>query len=326
MRTLSILLLVGCRFPAGGADVQFVSDDPDRLVFAVLGDAGSGTEHQRRVGAAVTEVCAVAGCQLVLYLGDNIYESGVAGVDDPRWKTHFEDMYPDLDLPFYAVPGNHDYGWHGSSIPSAWQVQKVQHQIDYSAHSERWNMPARYYTLRERDGLATFYALDTTTLVWSGDTRQADWMARELDDSSALYTFAFGHHTIRSNGKHGNAGDYPASEGRSGALLDQVFRESLCGEVDLVMTGHDHNLQWISGSCPGTEVAVSGTAGKARPLLDPTEWNDQTLFPPAEEPALGEEAGFLIVEASRDATGLIGSFYDADGERLFSYDGGAIDG
>jgi len=322
VRALSLLLLAGCRFPAGGADVEFVSDDPDRLVFAVLGDAGSGTEHQRRVGEAVTEVCATAGCQMVLYLGDNIYQSGVAGVDDPLWQTHFEDMYPDLDLPFYAVPGNHDYGWHGTSLPSAWQVQKVQHQIDYSAHSERWNMPARYYTLRERDGLATFYALDTTTLVWSGDTRQADWLAREVEDTSALYSFAFGHHTIRSNGTHGNAGAYPASEGRSGALLDEVFRESLCGKVELVMAGHDHNLQWISGACQGTEVVVSGTAGKSRLLRPSAEWNEQTLFPPAEEPALGEGAGFLLVDASRGDDGLTASFYNDDGERIFTYGGG----
>ena len=49
------------------------------------------------------------GFGFVVLLGDNFYEDGVASVDDPQWQTKFEDPYANIDLPFYAVLGNHDH-------------------------------------------------------------------------------------------------------------------------------------------------------------------------------------------------------------------------
>src|SRR5689334_18500608 len=47
----------------------------------------------------------------LLMLGDNWYGDLPGGVDCPRWKTHFEDLYPQsiFNCPAYAIPGNHDY-------------------------------------------------------------------------------------------------------------------------------------------------------------------------------------------------------------------------
>src|SRR3984885_2335206 len=44
-------------------------------------------------------------------LGDNFYGEFPGGVDCPRFRTDFEDMYPKeiFSCPAYAVPGNHDY-------------------------------------------------------------------------------------------------------------------------------------------------------------------------------------------------------------------------
>jgi len=75
----------------------------------------------------------------VISVGDNFYEDGVASIDDPKWKTSFEDVYtaPSLQIPWYVALGNHDY--HGNT----------QAQLDYAQASKRWNMLGRWYGSRQ---------------------------------------------------------------------------------------------------------------------------------------------------------------------------------
>jgi predicted MPP superfamily phosphohydrolase len=98
-----------------------------------MGDHGTGGTAQREVADALAQVRADWGLDLVLLLGDSFYPDGVRGVDDPRWRTHFEDVYDAgrLPLPFYAVAGNHDY------------KQRIEAQVAYGYRSTRWRMPAR---------------------------------------------------------------------------------------------------------------------------------------------------------------------------------------
>jgi hypothetical protein len=56
-----------------------------------------------------------SGCykpSFVISTGDNFYSHGLKGPDDPYFKQTFSDMYsaPSLQVPWYAVLGNHDYG------------------------------------------------------------------------------------------------------------------------------------------------------------------------------------------------------------------------
>jgi len=47
----------------------------------------------------------------LLFLGDNWYGALDGGVNSPRWKAQFEDLYPAslFKGPAYAILGNHDY-------------------------------------------------------------------------------------------------------------------------------------------------------------------------------------------------------------------------
>ncbi|HAS29055.1 MAG TPA: serine/threonine protein phosphatase, partial [Alcanivorax sp.] len=59
----------------------------ERVRFLTIGDSGSGSDGAYAVGQAMADICAVklgaendperAGCDFVVGLGDNIYESGV---------------------------------------------------------------------------------------------------------------------------------------------------------------------------------------------------------------------------------------------------------
>jgi tartrate-resistant acid phosphatase type 5 len=91
--------------------------------FLVIGDTGKDfdtsipladrwTSVPQYVDArGVKKACdAKGGCAFAVMLGDNLYKTGVSGVDDPQWQTKFEQPYADLAFPFHPVYGNHDYG------------------------------------------------------------------------------------------------------------------------------------------------------------------------------------------------------------------------
>src|SRR5436190_6059152 len=86
--------------------------DPPTVQFFAMGDWGSGSSNESDVAHAAGSFCASETCDFGLFLGDNFYDVGVSGVDDPQWKSKFEDVYSDpsfASLPFFAVLGNHDH-------------------------------------------------------------------------------------------------------------------------------------------------------------------------------------------------------------------------
>jgi len=80
----------------------------DHLRLIALGDTGTGNEDQRKVAEGMAKICEQSGCDLVLLLGDNFYPDGVNSTVDPQFKSKFELVYQKLNLPFFAVLGNHD--------------------------------------------------------------------------------------------------------------------------------------------------------------------------------------------------------------------------
>lgn len=95
--------------------------------FLALGDAGEGNRAQDANGNAMKALCARKGCDFVLYLGDNFYGQGITSPDDLQFQQKFELPYAGLDLPFYAMLGNHDYG---DPPIDYW---KPQSQVDYTS-------------------------------------------------------------------------------------------------------------------------------------------------------------------------------------------------
>lgn len=304
----------------------------------LLGDTGTGEAGQHRVAAGAAQVCALRGCDLALLLGDNFYESGVTSPYDPQFDTKFEQPYAAIDAPFWAVLGNHDNGGPGQAAQASAALglddavgglghhsPGGDHQVAYHHRTDRasdkWRMPARYYSFGAGGGLVQFLGLDSNTLVWMGDPafqldplgeRQATWLRAALADSEAPWRVVFAHHPYVSNGQHGDAGSY---EGEGvvpttiGLRVKTLVEEDVCGRAQLYVAGHDHDLQWLKApaACPGTEFLVSGAGAKTRPLADPARhaaWFQR-----------GGALGFAWLEfRADDATG---AFFDADGGLLY---------
>jgi acid phosphatase len=215
------------------------------LDFAAAGDTGSGNARQAAVAAAMAGYSSANPLAFVLLLGDNFYENGVKSTADPQWQSKFERMYDAaaLNVPFYAILGNHDYR------------ENAEAQVDYTraAPGSRWRMPARYYvvTCTLADGSRVeLFALDTTTFV--SDAAQGAWLERALAASTARWKIVFGHHPVYSNGHHGNS-----------AGLIESLAPILAHRADVYISGHDHDLQVLQPE-GGVRYLVSGAGSRVR--------------------------------------------------------------
>src|SRR5258705_432313 len=94
---------------ASGSFSLKASGQPIRVL--AFGDFGDGSSGQREVAAATLQYHRQRPFDFAITLGDNFYDKGMKSVDDPRWKTWWDQLYDPLGIQFYATLGNHDYGF-----------------------------------------------------------------------------------------------------------------------------------------------------------------------------------------------------------------------
>jgi len=206
--------------------------------FAVIGDSGRGDDPQREVAAQMAAWRQRFPFTFVLMLGDNVYPPHAA--DD--YQKKFEEPYRALlqaGVSFHAAIGNHD----------------EPDEINYKG----FNMDGRrYYTFREGEkslkGLtgagARFFALDSRS--FDGD--QLAWLGKELGDSNSRWKIAYFHHPLYTSGR------YQAGARSLRAALEAILVD---GEVDVVLSGHEHFYQRLVPQ-RGIAYFISGGAGSLR--------------------------------------------------------------
>jgi hypothetical protein len=300
---------------------------PDTTVrFVAMGDTGEGNEDQYMVAAAIKNVCDAQGCDFVILLGDNFYDSGVDSVSDSQWDTKFEDPYAELDLPFFAVLGNHDYGGTLAFTETGGlgnEFDKGPVEVAYTDSTEssgKWTMPDTFYTFTW--GNVGFIMMDTNSILWN-DTSNGDqrawWTTAMMEVSGVDWVIGAGHHPYVSNGRHGNAGSYESIEVGgvelpnplpilNGNQVKSFFDDVVCGNVDLYFAGHDHNLQWLNepDALCGAELIVSGAGAKTTGFESS---GNATHF----ENDATEGFMYMVVDGGT----LTGTFYDKAGAMLF---------
>lgn len=299
----------------------------------LLGDSGSGSEGAYAVGEAVAKVCAARGCDLVLGLGDNIYESGVSSVLDPQFEEKFELPFAPIDLPFYMVLGNHDnsgfFGGDGANNAKGdfevdYHYRDSQHP-DEPRQTSRWHMPSRYYRFTQGGEsaapLVEFFGVDSNQIAGGfPDSNenysynnyglvQAQWLNEAMASSKAKWKIVFAHHPYISNGSHGNAGNYDGAPAfvapvLAGERYKAFIEETICDKADFLFAGHDHDLQWLMpvASCGKTGFILSGAASKTRSL---EHRDDNPVFYEK-----GDSYGFVWVEIKGDT--MVGEVYQVD--------------
>ncbi|MEM6801769.1 MAG: metallophosphoesterase, partial [Bacteroidota bacterium] len=248
--------------PHSAGQLIQIAGQGESLRFAVIGDWGvKGKLQQKTVAKELNAQCQSKDFDFIITTGDNFYPRGVASIEDDHWKSSYEEIYqgPALNIPWYPVLGNHDYGGN------------VAAQFEYSNKSESWTFPAKYYAIQHKlsNGLEVLMLfLDTTPFQdsyfeegWFDEeialdsTAQKEWMQKVLSQSDADWKLVFGHHTLYTGGMRAKEKPYVRMH------LEKLFQEE---GVDAYICGHEHDIQHIRPP-GGVEYFVSGAAAMARP-------------------------------------------------------------
>ena len=223
-----------------------------------IGDFGTGKANQAAVARQMSEFAKKLKAPLtaVLALGDNFYGNLVA----ERFRVHFEETYSkeNLDCPFYACLGNHDYGplYDGGQGRS-----KAQVQLDYASQnpSSRWKMPGKWYALELPDAetpLVKLIVLDGNmfegALTPLEKVEQKHFLEAELKKQTrAPWRWMVSHYPVFSAGIKGD----------NSRLLREWGDYLKSGNFSFYLAGHDHNLQHLEVADYHASFLVSGAGG-----------------------------------------------------------------
>jgi len=246
-----------------------------------FGDFGSGDENQRTNAAAMLEYSRNHRFDFGITLGDNFYDRGMSGPDDPRWTTWWEDLYASLGITFYPCFGNHD--WYGADSPAA--------EILYSQHSSTWHMPSPYYSFTA--GPAQFFAIDSDDF----SAAQLGWLSEELGKSKAEWKIVYGHHPVYV------AAGSPRWD--HDPRMTSTLMPILKGRADVYIAGHVHDLEHLE-PVDGVNLFIAGGGGA--PTYQITAGGRHVLF-------AKQAHGFAVLDIER--TTLTLRFVDTNGSELY---------
>ena len=222
--------------PAAGAVVFPQRDGSVRM--AIIGDSGRGDRPQNEVAEQMVAWRQKFPFDLVLMLGDNIYDSHTAEDYAAKFERPYKALL-DAGVTFRAAIGNHD--------DSA--------QIRYRG----FNMGGeRYYSFRRSDlplgrvagGGVRFWVLDSRSL----DPEQLAWLENGLGQTGSRWRIVYFHHPIYTSGRY-QRGAQPLR-----AALEPIL---VAGDVDVVLSGHEHFYERLHPQ-HGIFYFVAGAAGSLR--------------------------------------------------------------
>ena len=297
-----IALLVGCT-PAPPAK---------NITFIVASDMGRrGESEQQTIAALMTRQVELSDVDFVAVAGDPIHDDGVTSITDEEWQLKFENVYftePLQKTPFYVVSGNHEYRGN------------VQAILDYSGVSERWNAPARYYSMEHPLGKgqkALLVFIDTAPLIDRYRTgyddedneyeeysdageqnmeRQLFWLDPTLVASNSRWKIVIGHHPIYADtGK--NKSERTDMQERVGKILENR-------KADFYISGHIHNFQYIKPEGKTVHYIVNSSASRSREV-NPIE---RTVF-------CNSDPGYSVFTVSTDSVRFC--FVNYTGETIY---------
>jgi len=234
------------------------------------GGGGGGEYWAVLVAKAMATYASSKPADFLIALGDNFYSNGVSSTTDSLWTSVYTNVYnyESLQIPWYVIFGNHDYGSKNG-------VGSLQAQIDFGTQSydDRWTAGYCYmksYNVPESGSSLDIVFIDTTLIApeetymtstsagVSYETQQTrkqeqlTCLEDYLSNSAADYLVVAGHYPIFSTGKN--------SPGDMTSMVEAVYPLLAKYNVDVYYAGHDHLLQHLSYQ--GIDFVISGAAGK----------------------------------------------------------------
>jgi Calcineurin-like phosphoesterase len=198
---------------------------PTGVVFAAIGDSGTGDDAQMEIASLMFRYFTEARrFRFVLMLGDNLYSDDYTG----EFALPYKELI-DAKVPFYAALGNHDR--------------------DLEIHYKPFNMnDADRYQFDVSN--ARFVALNSNR---PNDPAQFAWLDQVFKDAGSKWRIAFFHHPLYSSGDH-------AQESRE--VIRPALEPALIrNHVNVVFAGHEHLYERVAPQ-HGIRYFVSGGGGR----------------------------------------------------------------
>jgi len=273
------------------------------------GDNGTaGLERQERVAVAMSNWCGAHPCDFIFSTGDNFYNDGVVSADDPRFDTSWRNVYdkPHIaNLQWHQSLGNHDY--------SARTSDRELHQVEFGYTEPRWNLPWLWYDFRITENGMTihFVVVDAMSIIfqkydWEG---QLEWYEKTLAESTADWLIVIVHHPPYAVG-----GYAPGIVTMQNTVVEPAERH----KVDLMISGHDHNLQHIAkrGDAYDVDYIVSGGGGRSLYVFS-TSGNSTLSQMGFDVKHFGYTNGFVMLEIEPQQ--IVHDFIDTEGNVIYSF-------
>ena len=200
----------------------------------VLGDCGTANSDQRAVRDAYYNYVGGGHTDMVLFLGDNAYDSGT---DGEYQNAIFENMYEDKlqNTISWSCLGNHD----GYSASSSNQTGPYYDIFSLPTNGESGGVASgteAYYSFNY--GNIHFVCLDSYDSDRSESGAMHTWLENDLAAHSSDWLVAFWHHPPYSRGSHNSDLEPNLIQMRNNflPLLEDYG-------VDVVFCGHSHSYE-----------------------------------------------------------------------------------
>jgi predicted MPP superfamily phosphohydrolase len=202
----------------------------DSVKFAVIGDTGTGDQHQMAIAQQLKTAHDQLPFDFVIMMGDNLYGGNSPKDYDKKFAVPYKPLL-DGGVKFYASLGNHD-------DPS-------------ERYYKPFNMNGdRYYTFKPANSSVRFFALDSNYM----DDKQLKWLDDQLATSGSDWKICFFHHPPYSSGE---------AHGSDLTLRNQVEPLFTKYGVNAVFTGHEHFYERIKPQ-KGIAYFIAGSSAKLR--------------------------------------------------------------
>jgi hypothetical protein len=326
--TFNILALVLALTAAAAAD------DVHILSVGDWGSAALGGYHLKNAqntAAAMQSYVKANTPRLVLNTGDNFYYCGIQNGSDPQINEDFVGLFGSIQLPWYSILGNHDYGFNPDA--QLWLNQTIP----------TWIMDARYYHRRAdlNNGLVlNVIALDTNpcvadyrgedrakwdpcgiqyptcepvpdvcrfheNIVQQNCTAQLAWFRATLDsiDADNEWVFVLGHHKANEI----NVENFQA-------LISDP-------RVHLYLNGHTHNLEHYSiGRAMDPKYITTGAGGMVIIGQEGQEGQEgQTAHSIWSKVVTGFTSHTFIANNNNNYSSVVTEFWDTEQNVIYNF-------
>jgi 3',5'-cyclic AMP phosphodiesterase CpdA len=221
------------------SEAWMVTDDS--VVFAAVGDTGTGGRNQMDVAQAMVDAYAATPYGFVVHVGDISYRGSILDRWEDVWVRPYKSLF-DAGVRFEVALGNHELEEGQSEETLQWIEARLQ-QLGY----------AETYRVVPY-GPVDFFFLDSSTPLVTGERsgEQLAWLEDELAASTARWKVAVMHHAPYSSS---------AKRGSNVELREVVEPLFIKHGVQLVLTGHDH-LYERTHPQSGVTFVVTGAGAK----------------------------------------------------------------